>query len=136
MAAFNGNSCYLSIDGVPVVAHYKSVSITPNIADIDTTRGNTDWEQANAGLKRNDLDIQIGYDDALEATLIPLARVGTHTVIYGPRGNTAGRPKHEQSFLFTKSGYEQTAEKGELVWKITGRSVAAPATDIEAGGTF
>lgn len=137
MASYNGNGIYLTIDGLDVSAQFKSVTIEPTIESVDTTRGaNTSHRQRNEGLRDTAFSCSLGYDTALVPTWITTLRPGLHTIVFGPEGNAAGKPKHQQNFITTEAPLEITVEKDEVVFEIAGEAADAPVFDMYAGATF
>lgn len=138
MAEYSGFSDYLSIDGTDVSEYLVEVEHDPIIETADVTMGSgTTWRSRNVALKDGNLNFSVGYDDAFIGTLLPLIRPGRHTVVYGPEGNGAGKPKHEQAFIFTGRPSTGNMQQSELrVFAVAGVADGAPTTDIDAGGTF
>lgn len=137
MAAYNDNTVYLSIDGTQVDSWFKSVTLSPTIETVDTTRGSgTDHRSRSEGLKDTSGTITIGYDAASEATILGLVEPGTHALVYGPRGNTAGMPKHAQSIIITQAPHSVEVSKGEVVFEVQWEAAAAPSSDMYAGDTW
>lgn len=138
MAVYTGNDDYVSIDGTSVSSYWVDIEITPNLATTDTTHGSgVSHMTRNAGLKDHSISMTIIYDAADHATLMPLLEPGEHTVIWGPQGNTAGQPKHEQKFIFTEAPTSGNYEKSEKrVFSISGEASAAPVSDLWGGDTW
>lgn len=137
MPRFNGNNQYIAIDGTAIIAQWKETELVPSIEAIDTTQGVGQTHlQRNEGLKDNSITLVVGYDpDSIQA-LLALLRPGIHTVIIGPEGSATGKPKHEQSFIFTEAPMKQDVKKGEVVFTISGVGADAPVVDFFNGGVF
>ena len=138
MASYADNDIYLSIGGTVVHSYFKSVTLSPSAATVDVTRGSgTDHTERAVGLKDTSISIQIGYDTSNATTIMQLFAPGTTaTVIYGPEGSAAGKPKHQQSFIFTGAPHTVSVGKDEVVWDISGEAADAPTTDLYAGGVW
>lgn len=139
MATLNGNNAYLTVNSVDLAAYFVNIEFEQSVEAVDTTAGaGATYMERQAGLKDIKGKITIVYETTAVTTHIQtLAAGSTYTVVYGPESNTAGKPKHEQSFLFTKlSGPKQDVAKKLLTWEADIEGAAAPVTDIYAGGTF
>lgn len=137
MASFVGNNIHLSIDGVIVHADFKNVSIEPSVEDVDTTRGSgTEHRQRNTGLRDTSMTITLGYDTVRTQQQIQYLRPGRHTVIFGPEGAIAGKPKHQQDFITTSVPLEISVEKAEVALELTMVGADAPTYDMFDGATF
>lgn len=137
MATYNGNSAYIAIDGTQVDSYYVSFNLEPTMETVDATAGSgTAHRERNEGLKDTTAQLVIVYDTTNISTLLPLVEVGTHTITYGPEGNTAGKPKHVQSFIITGTPHETTVEKPLVVLTASMEAAAAPTTDMFSGGTW
>lgn len=137
MADFNGNNVYITIDGVDVSTKFKSVSLESSIESEDVTAGaGATHIQRAEKLRDHTISITLSYDkDGINGYIANL-RPGKHTVIVGPEGNTAGKPKHEQDFILTSNSFEQGVDKPRVVFDISGEAADAPVTDLFNGGTF
>lgn len=138
MATYSGNNDYLSIDGVDLSAYWREAEITPSIETADVTAGSgSTHRERNEGLKDHTFNFTIVYDSADLQTILPVIKPGTHTVIYGPEGNAAGKPKHQQSFIFTEVPTGGNYEKSDArVFSISAEAAAAPTYDMYAGAVF
>lgn len=137
MAEYNNFNDFLSVGGTDVSAYIRDVEIsrTQETADVTAGSGVTDRKR-NTALIEHEITITFVYDDAFVATLLPLIK-GKQTVIWGPEGNGSGKPKHEQSFIFTEQSTSGSHEQTDVrVFPVTGVSAAAPTTDFFSGGTF
>lgn len=139
MATFNGNSIYLTIDSVNVSAYFTSLTLERTGDAVDVTSGSgAVHRERNAGLKDTTFSATLVYDDANLSTFIAKMDSGqAYTVVIGPEGNTAGKPKHEQSFVITGSGPVTVGvDKPLVVFELSGEGNGAPTTDFFTGGTF
>lgn len=137
MSSYNGNGIYLTIDGLDVSSEFKSVSLEPTIETVDTTRGaGTDHRKRNEGLRDTAFSCSLGYDTAKVPTWLPVLRPGLHTIVFGPEGSAAGKPKHQQDFITTEAPLEISVEKDEVLFDISGEAAAPPVFDMFAGATF
>jgi hypothetical protein len=136
MGQFNGNGCYVDIDGTVVDTYFQNVSISKSVETVDSTCGNATWRANNEGLYASKGTISVVYDDTLASTLLPLMEAGTHTLTYGPEGNTAGKPKHVQSIIITDNTIAQNVGKTLVLLESPFIGAAAPTTDMWAGGVW
>lgn len=137
MATYNGNNAYIAIDGTAVNSYFVSFSLEPTMETVDVTAGSGTTHRVRAeGLKDTTAELVIVYDSAVISTLLPLLKPGTHTITYGPEGNTSGKPKHVQSFIITGTPHETTVEKSRVVLTASMEAAAAPTTDMFAGGVW
>lgn len=140
MATLNGNDVYVTLDSVDISAYWTnevSRSVTNNV--VETTAGaGTDWVERQAGLNDYSLSLDLVYDDANLSTYIAKLIPGTtYTLVYGPEGNTAGKPKDEISVIVASvDGPNPTINKDMVMWSISFQGAATPTAYIEGGGTF
>lgn len=139
MSRLAQNDAFLSIDGTTM--NTWAIEFAPDIssAEIDTTAGfDTDWTSTAPGLKTFKGKMTIVYETADIATYLPLLQPGaTRTVIYGPEGNTAGKPKHNQSCVFTKlSGPKVNVDKSLTIFEVDVTGTGTPTTNLYAGGVW
>lgn len=137
MASFNGNDAYLTIGGTDVSGFWTGFTLTESIEAVDVTAGSgTDHRERAEGLADTSCSGTIVYDAASVSTYIQKLKPGTYTIIWGPEGNTAGKPKHEQSFIITEVSHSVTVDKKMVVFEFSGKAAAAPTYDMHAGATF
>ena len=137
MVALNGNSVFLSIDGVDVSGFWTAFTMSPSLESVDITAGSgTAHRERAAGLADTACNGVIVYDAASVSTYIQQVKPGEHTIIYGPEGNTAGKPKHVQVFIITEAPHSTGVEKPMVVFEFSGEAAAAPTYDMMAGATF
>lgn len=137
MARYNGNNIFLSIDGTVITSSWKEIELTPSMEEVDTTQGvGRRHLQRSEGLNDTALTIIVGYDpDNIQAQLATL-KPGIHAVVFGPEGNAAGKPRHEQSFLFTEAPLGQDVKKKEVVFTVSAAGADEPTVDMYNGGVF
>lgn len=140
MAELAGNDAYLSLDGVDVGAYVTEVSMERSANNNETTAGfGTDHITRSPGLKDTTFSITLVYEVDDISTYIQKLDAGdtAYTLIYGPEGNTGGKPKHEQDVIIDSvSGGRVNVQKEMTVFEISAVGADAPTTDIYAGGTF
>lgn len=138
MATYSGNKDYLTIDGVDMSPYWREAEITPIMETADVTAGaNVEHRERNEGLRDYQFSFTIVYDDTQAATILPLVRPGRHRVVYGPEGNTSGKPKHDQYFIFTEAPTGGTYEKNEArTFSVSGEAADTPIADMYNGGAF
>lgn len=137
MATLNGNTVYLSIDGVDVSGFWTSFTLSPTVESVDVTAGSaTAHRERAAGLADTSCSGTIVYDAASVSTYIQKVKPGEHTIIWGPEGNTSGKPKHEQVFIITDAPHTVVVEKEMVAFEFSGEAAAAPVSDMYAGVTF
>lgn len=150
MAALNGNDAYLSINGRVVGAVsgaaaniFRKFEMDLATGDEDVSAGSgIDWEEHADKLSRINGKVTVVYDvssvvtdiDTITATL---GRGSVIPIVYGPEGNTAGKPKHDQDFLVTAiSGPSVGHDKPAVLFEMTVVSSGAPRSNIYAGDTW
>lgn len=133
--SFNGNVAYIAIDGVVVSAQFKKASIEPSIETVDVNRGNITHMQRKEGLADTKVTLTMGYNTDTPAQF-NLFKPGLHRVTIGVEGAIAGKPKHDQLFIFTGVPIETAVEKSEVVFDISGDAADAPFSDMFNGDTF
>ena len=138
MATYSGFDDFVSIDGVNVSAYIRDVELSPALETADVTAGSgVSHRERNPGLKDHEITITFVHDPSYFATLTPLIRTGTHTIIWGPEGNATGKPCHEQSFIITENGTAGNYEQSDArVFSVSGEAAAAPVRDMFNGGVF
>lgn len=140
MPEFNGNDIYLTINSVDVTARWRSIEMSMSIGDEDVSAGaGVEWEKHASKLKNVSATVTLVYDDTNAASdLFNLVVAGdVVAVVYGPEGNTAGKPKHDQDFKINSiSGPSMNHDKTlvTLAWEMI--SSNAPRSNIYEGDTF
>jgi hypothetical protein len=139
MARLAQNNYYLALNGVDVSPHTGEINLQASSEEIDITSGTgkTHMERS-AGLRDTQLSAVLAYDDTALATYVATLRPGqVYTVVFGPEGNTSGKPKHEQSFLLVSNGGPKVdVKKGFTIFELQFSGAAAPVTDFYNGGVF
>jgi len=140
MATLNGNNVYLSWDGVQIDGYWTGdVSKDESVSTVDITAGSgaTHVERAS-GLLDNSMSFSIVYDDADLATYVGKLESGTKaTLIFGPEGNTAGKPKFECVMILSSvTGPSPSVAKGMVMFELSFEGAAAPTASIANGDTF
>lgn len=137
MPRYNGNNIWIAIDGNSVGSQFKTVNLEPSIEAVDMTRGaGTNHMMRNEGLRDTTISITLGYDTDLVPTWLALLKPGRHTVEFGPEGNSTGKPRHLQDFIFTSAPLEIDVTKQEVVFDISGDGADPAIYDMFNGATF
>lgn len=140
MAKINTNTVFLSFAGIELQTYYVGEIKSPsNVDEVDVTAGSgRTGRQRMAGLTDRTMDFNVYHDDTTLSVYDAALVVGTiGTLIYGPRGNTAGYPKFEGSMLLTKAdGPTPGVEKGFQQWALSFTQADEPTSTIEGGDTF
>lgn len=140
MAEFNGNAIYLRMNGINVESLWKAVKLTQKVGDEEVTAGSgTVYSEHAAKLVDVDIEITLAYNDTQAATDMAAQYTATRIIpiVYGPEGNTAGKPCDNRNYLITDiDGPNTTVDKAvsELVFK--GKGTGTPTKDIFKGETF
>ena len=134
MAEYNSNDIYLTINGVSVTARWRSFDLS-----LSVSAGTGEWEKHAAKLMSAKAKASLVYDDTAAAT--DQAALWTTTqkvaVVYGPEGNTAGKPCHSQTFLITGiTGPTTGHDKPLVMWEFDMVGSGTPTKNIYAGDTF
>ena len=106
MAKYSSNGVYLNWNGVNVSAKWTGqTNFTPTNSPTNVSAGaNATHEEWNPGLNATGMAFNLYFDDdqAERAAYIGSLESGTKgTLIYGPQGNAAGKPVHEQVMIVT-----------------------------------
>ena len=136
MATLNGNNVYLSWDGVDISGYWTdqiNKSASNSTVDVTAGAGATHVERLD-GLNDNTMAFAVVYDISDLATykgkLIP-GTIGT--LIYGPEGNTAGKPKFECPMILQQvDGPNPSIDKQKVMFELSFEGAAAPTATIEA----
>lgn len=139
MATYNGNNQYLEIDSVDVSGYYTDqLSYNPSNNTVDTTAGaGITGHQRAAGLNDRTLSFVVVYDDATLATYVQKLKVGSvYTVVYGPEGNGAGKPKFAGKMILESVTQQASVEKIKVVFELEFQQADVPTHTIEGGDTF
>ena len=137
MATYNGNGIYLSIGGVVMDAYFKSVELTSSLESVDVTAGSNSAHRERAeGLADTSMSVTLVYDSATLQSYVQKLRPGTYPIIFGPEGNTAGKPKHVQDMILTEAPFSVEVEKAEVAFQLSFEAAAAPSFSIFNGAVF
>lgn len=148
MAKVQGNQQYASVNGTVFASNgsdgiFVQCKLSLKTEEQDTTAGSgTEWKDRGDGLSETTFELTITMDDTrdvadLAAFTNSVGRGQVVTGIFGPRGNTAGYPKHEQDYLITSvEGPDVQVTKPVYQVKVSGMSAGAPTTNMFAGGTW
>lgn len=149
MALYNGNNAYLSINSYVVGAAsgadsnlFINFEMSLQTGDEDVSAGSgISWERHAPKLSRVNATAQIAYDtDSVESDLAGILSTGKGDiveVIYGPEGNSAGTPKHQQNFLITQvSGPTINVAKTRAMFEMTMVSDGEPTSNLYEGDTW
>lgn len=142
MATLNHNRQYLAFDGVDFSAYYTDrIQYTRHVTLHDITSGaNITHETLAAGIEHTRIVFAVVYDTA-DIDLYKQVLQPGHTgmLIYGPDGNAAGKPKHEQWCILERiDGPSPTIEQDHVMLVLTFRGAAAPVSTItgSSAGVF
>lgn len=140
MPEYNGNDIYLTINGVDVTARWRGIEMSLSVGDEDVSAGaGVEWEKHASKLKNVSATVTLVYDDTSAANdLFALVVAGdVVAVVYGPEGNAAGKPKHDQDFKINSISGPSTNHDKTLVtlaWEMI--STDEPRSNIYEGDTF
>lgn len=140
MAEFNGNDVYLRFNGVDVEARWRTMEISRSVGDEDVSAGaGVEYEKHAAKLKSATAKISLIYDDTQAATDIAALHTTSSVVavVYGPEGNTAGKPCDSRNWLITGiSGPSTGHDKPLVMLEFDLVATGTPTKDIHKGETF
>jgi len=140
MAESNTNAVYLRMNSVNIESLWKQMDISKGVADVDVTAGSgTAYEEHAAGLKSAKAKLTLAYNDTQAATDMAAIHTATEVVaiVYGPEGNTAGKPCDSRSWLITGiSGPSTKVEKAPVLLEFDLVGTGTPTKDIHNGDTF
>lgn len=150
MPVYNGNDAYLSVNSVIVADPddatekvFRMFRMSRSVGDENTTSGaGAEWEDHAGKLGVINGTITISYNTS--RVLTDLAAIDDRTaegqiipIVWGPEGDVAGKPKHDQDFLVTQiNGPEVNVEKPLVTFEMTVVSSGAPRSNMYAGDTF
>jgi len=140
MAEYNGNAIYLRMNGVNVESLWKLMEIGKGVADVDVTAGaGTEYEEHAAGLKSGKAKLTIAYNDTQAAADMAAIHTSTEIVaiVYGPEGNTVGKPCDNRNWLITNiDGPSTKVEKEPVLLEFSLVATGTPTKNIHHGDTF
>ncbi len=140
MATLNGNNIYVGLNTVNVSAYWTD-EVSRNVTNntVETTAGaGAGWVERQDGLMDYSLSLVLVYDiDDLSDYLTQLKPGSTYTLVYGPEGNTAGKPKDELSVIVSSvDGPNPSIGKDMVSFSVSFQGAATPTAWIENGDTF
>lgn len=137
MAIYSGNDDFLSIDGVELNDLWRSIKIIPKVQSRDVTSGRSPYRQRVSTLHDFVLEMTIIYMLGEAGVILPLIAPGEHLVCYGPEGNSAGKPRHQQIFIFDEVDTEANHDKSNArTFTISAEAADAPDFNMFKGDTF
>jgi hypothetical protein len=140
MPEYNGNDIYLRMNAIDVEARWRSFEMSLNTDEEDLSAGaGIDWKKRGAKLHDVQGTIRLIYDDTQAAQDFANLWEDNQVVavVYGPEGNTAGKPQHAQSFFISSvSGPTTNHDKTAVVLEFSVRSTGVPTKNIYEGDTF
>jgi hypothetical protein len=139
MATLNGNDVYLELDSVDVSAYWTgevSRSASNNVVEVTAGAGQGTIQRAS-GLHDYALAIDVVYDVAdLGTYKSKLVKGSTYTLVYGPEGNDAGKPKDEVPVILASvDGPNPTINKDMVMFSLSFQG-ADTAVSLLESGTF
>lgn len=140
MAEYNGNDIYLRMNAVNVQARWREfdMQFASDTEDVSAGAGVL-WQKNAPKLFSAKATIKLIYDDVAAASDFAALWQSDQvfTVVYGPQGNTAGLPRHEQDFKINSiKGPTTTHDKKAVMLEFDLISTGVPTANIYAGGTF
>lgn len=140
MAVTNTNSNYLSFNSYvfSTALWTEEISSESSVDTEDMTAGAGATHIARAAkLKDNKMSFNVMYDDSTIATYVANLKEGTvGTLIWGPEGNTVGKPCFTGSMILTSNKLSQSVDKKKLMFELSFEQAAAPTKTIQNGDTF
>lgn len=142
MATYNGNDVYLRANSVNVEGRWRGMEIKVAIDKEDTSAGaGTEHKKSAAKLKEATGKMTVVYDTVAAPTdIAALYSISTDHVIpivYGPEGNTVGKPKDDRDWLVTGiSGPSTSVDKKLVMFEVDLVSTGEPRSNIYEGDLF
>ncbi|GIL09274.1 MAG: hypothetical protein BroJett033_7850 [Chloroflexota bacterium] len=140
MPEYNGNDIYLRMNGADVGARWRSFDLKLNSDEEDLSAGaGIDWKKRGAKLQDTSGTITLIYDDAAAAAQFAALWQANQVIaiVYGPEGNTAGKPCHDQDyFIGGISGPSTGHDKPAVLLEFSVSSTGVPRKNLYAGDTF
>lgn len=140
MPEYNGNDVYLTVNGVNVGGRWRNLEMSQNIDEEDTSAGaGIDWKKRASKLRDVSGTIIVVYDsDSAAADMAALATADDIVeIVYGPEGNAAGKPCHQQNFKINSINGPTTGhDKPLVVLEYAVVSTDVPTKNFYAGDTF
>lgn len=142
MATYNGNSIYLRVNNVNVESLWREMDIKVSIDKEDTSAGAGITHKKNAAkLQELTAKLTIVYDTDSAPTdisnIYALSQDHISAIVYGPEGNTTGKPKDDRDWLVTNIGGASTSYDKKLVmFEVDLVSTGEPRSNHYDGDTF
>jgi hypothetical protein len=137
MVALNGNNAYIEWDGTNVSPFWTGdVNPTATNSTQEITAGSgVDHVQRAPGLNDHTMTFPVIYDKDAYATYKDKLVIGKQApLIYGPEGNTVGKPKFEGEMILDDiSGPSQTIDKQMLQFDLTFTAADEPTSTLDSG---
>lgn len=136
MAEHNSNNAYLKFNGINLSGFFTdAVGFNPSNSTTEVTSGaGVTHVKRNPGLDDTNITASVYYDDddAVRATYLPYLKPGTKAIlIYGPEGEVADKPVHEQVVILQSSnGPNIDIAKAKVMLELTFEGAAAPIRNI------
>lgn len=140
MAVLQGNNIHLNINGQDVTARWREFIPDLDSPEEDTSAGaGINWASRGGKLLSMNAKLILVYDDAAAAAdqaalwedsmIVP--------IVYGPEGNAAGKPCHDQDYKINKiNGPATKHDKSRTEYEYSIVSTGEPRKNIYAGDTF
>lgn len=140
MPAINHNDAYLELGGVDISPVWSD-KISPKYKNDkqETTSGSgVEWRTFNPGLNGWEAKITaIWWSEYIQEHLHLFKRGLKTTLVWGPDGNDAGKPKFAASIIIDDvEGPTQSIEKEKWMYAISISGDGMPTSIIENGDTF
>lgn len=137
---YNSNNIHLVRNSVDIAGLFREVTYDFTVAEVDTTAGaGVDHMHSSPGLVTGTISGTIVFpnDATMRASVLPVMRQGTEsTVVFGPMGDTSGRPKFEGSMLSLGGASTVSHDKQLVTLPFTFKLAEEPTAEINAGDTF
>jgi len=104
---------YLAIDGVNVSHLLIDVKLGSSVQMIENTAGTETAVSRFPTVEDYNLNFTVGVTENDLTLLLPLIRVGMHSIVYGMRGYGVGKPKHAQDFIVGENSISGNVKRGE-----------------------
>lgn len=133
------NNAYLTIDGYDMAA--IGIEVTAEMAGTSNEQPygfGSNWTKREPGLKDLTLNVNVIYDtDNIDSYITSIATQQKVTVVYGPEGNTTGKPKHSGSFIVDSlTGPTVVVTKDQVIFEMSLVTADEPTDDMYAGAKF
>ena len=137
MAQYSSNGMFLSLDGIDVSAFWTGTTgfKTSNTPTDVSAGADEPHEQLNPGQDKTDFTVSLKYDDSQTTRATIIAKLKSnqkYNLIFGPQGNTAGMPVHEQSMLLVETDGPNTAQDKSVfsMYALTFRGADEPVRNL------